>query len=172
MGTIPRLRAIWIAAPLLLAAACAQQVDGPPPTTAASQQDAAPAAPEASATPSPSLADALSPKPTTPPATASPDTSGRPYTPLGPPPKLDTASATVPLDSVVFDTFRGGYIPLPQASDTVIESLRDAIKPIYEPAYESVDGGSWLEDACGSGICVRQRILRLPRADAELARDR
>jgi hypothetical protein len=50
------------------------------------------------------------------------------------------------LDSVVFDTFRGGYIPLPEAPDSVVESLRDAIKPIYVPAYESVEGGDWLDD--------------------------
>lgn len=94
----------------------------------------------------PSQANALAPAPTTPPASPSPDTSGRPYTPSGPPPRLDTGSATVALDEVVFDTFRGGYIPLSEASDTVIESLRDAIRPIYEPAYESVEGGDWLKD--------------------------
>ena len=86
--------------------------------------------------------EALPAPPTTLPSpTASPAASGRPYTPPGPPPRVDTGSATVPLDSVVFDTFRGGFIPLPEASEDVIESLRDAIRPIDKPAYESVEGG-------------------------------
>ena len=148
MGIRPRLHGIWFVAPLLLVAACAQQADGPSQAATASQPDPTPAATVASAaaTPTPSQANALAPAPTPPPATPSPDTSGRPYTPTGPPPKLDTGSATVPLDAIVSDTFRGGYIPLSEATDTVIESLRDAIRPIYEPVYEPVEGGDWLKD--------------------------
>jgi hypothetical protein len=144
--------------PLLLVAACAQQADGPSPTATASQPD-----------PTPSQANSLAPAPTTPPATPVPDITGRPYTPSGPPPKLDTGSATVSLDEVVFDTFRGGYIPLSEASDTVIESLRDAIRPIYEPAYESVEGGDWLKDddlvigyaSAGASYAYPVRMLNL-----------
>ena len=69
-----------------------------------------------------------------------------PYTPTGPPPKVDRATASVPLDEVVFDTFAGGYIPMSQATDREVERLRDAIKPIYEPVYDPVEGGDWLGD--------------------------
>ncbi len=31
-----------------------------------------------------------------------------------------------------------------EASDEAVESLRDAIKPIYEPKYDDVSGGDWL----------------------------
>jgi hypothetical protein len=68
------------------------------------------------------------------------------YTATGPPPKLDTSVASVDLEDVVFDTFRGGYIPLDQASDQVIDVLRDAIQPIYEPEYDAVEGGDWLRE--------------------------
>jgi hypothetical protein len=68
------------------------------------------------------------------------------YTPTGPPPKLDTSIASVSLDKVVFDTFRGGFIPLSTASDREIEDLRDAIKPIYEPRFAPAEGSEWLRD--------------------------
>ena len=170
MRIVPRKRVVWMVVPLLLVAACAQQVSGPPPATTVPQQDRGPAVTitEATVTPTPSQGNALvlepSPAPTTPPAA-----SGRPYTPSGPPPRLDTGSATVSLDSVVFDTFRGGYIPLSEASDTVIESLRDAIRPIYEPEYESVEGGDWLKDddlvighaSAGASYAYPVRMLNL-----------
>ena len=82
------------------------------------------------------------------PATVTPAPPGlAPYTPTGPPPKLDTSIANVDLEDVVFDTFRGGYIPLDEASDQVIEALRDAIRPIYEPEYDEVELGDWLAEA-------------------------
>lgn len=59
---------------------------------------------------------------------------------------MDTSIATVEIEDVVFDTFRGGFIPLSQATPQVIESLRDAIKPIYEPKYEPLQSGGWLGD--------------------------
>ena len=62
------------------------------------------------------------------------------FTPKDPPPRLDTSIASVPLDSIVFDTFRGGFIPLSEAPDEVIEALRDVIKPIYEPKYDPAAG--------------------------------
>ena len=68
------------------------------------------------------------------------------YTPTAPPPKLDTSIASVALDEIVFDTFRGGYIRLPRATEEVVESLRDAIIPIYEPKYDPVEAGDWLDD--------------------------
>jgi hypothetical protein len=59
---------------------------------------------------------------------------------------LDTSIASVPLDEVFFDTFRGGIIPLSVASRGDIGRLRDAIKPIYSPEYDDVEGGHWLGD--------------------------
>ena len=58
---------------------------------------------------------------------------------------MDTGTASVSLDDVLFDTFRGGYIPLSRATGEVVETLRDAIKPIYEPRYDGVEGGDWLD---------------------------
>ena len=65
-------------------------------------------------------------------------------TPTEPPPALDTSVAGVPLDQVVFDAFRGGYIPLSAATEEDVEFLRDRIKPVYEPKYDDADGGDWL----------------------------
>ncbi len=69
-----------------------------------------------------------------------------PKKPTEDPPKVDTSIASVPLDEVVFDTFRGGFIRLSEADDRTIDNLRDQIKPIYEPKYEPVSGGDWLDD--------------------------
>ena len=137
---------VFVAGLIFLAAACTQaQLEGTAP-------DASPA-PEVS--PSPTPAPLVSEVPTPPPiasppsSPASPTASKEPaalYTPEGPPPKLDTSISSVSLDEVVFDTFRGGYIPLSDASDALIEQLRDAIKPIYEPRYDPVERGDWLRD--------------------------
>jgi len=72
--------------------------------------------------------------------------SNRLKTPTKPPPQVDTSVRSVSLDEVVFDTFRGGFIRLSDATPDQIEQLRDAIKPIYEPAYDDVSGGDWLSD--------------------------
>ena len=71
---------------------------------------------------------------------------GAPYTPRVAPPPVDRDIASVELSDVVFDTFQGGYFPLSEADDRAVESLRDAIKPIYEPVYEPREGGEWLSD--------------------------
>ena len=83
------------------------------------------------------------PEPT--PATPTP-TAGGAHTPRVAPPRVDRDIASVDLSGVVFDTFQGGYFPLSEASDRAVESLRDAIKPIYEPLYEPLEGGEWLSD--------------------------
>lgn len=103
---------------LLLALACSQTAEAPPlvPTTA-------------TATPS-----------------AGEDVPVLNRTPKEPPPKVDKSIAIVPIEEVVFDTFRGGFIRLSDASDETIEMLRDLIKPVYQPRYESVEGGDWLSD--------------------------
>ncbi len=61
-------------------------------------------------------------------------------------PKLDMTKFGVALDQVVFDTFDGRFVRLPEASERVIRRLRDAIKPIYNPDYGDKGGLSWLRD--------------------------
>ena len=122
---------VWAALPLLLALACSPADEG----AVALAPDVTPTSAPAVDTPGPTAA---------PLATGRDDVHSQNYTPTGPPPPLDVDTASVSLGEVLFDTFRGGYIPLPDASDTVIEQLRDAIKPIYVPAYDPVRGGDWL----------------------------
>ncbi|MDA1347893.1 MAG: DUF3179 domain-containing (seleno)protein [Chloroflexi bacterium] len=59
---------------------------------------------------------------------------------------MDTTIAGVPIQEVLFDTFGRGYIPLSVATEEVIDALRDAIKPIYEPRYDEVSKGNWMSD--------------------------
>ena len=91
-------------------------------------------------------------------------------TPVEPPPPVDTSIAGVPVEDVVFDTFRGGFIRLSEASDETIEALRDRIKPIYEPKYDPADEGDWLRgsdtvlgyvSASGAAYAYPTKILNL-----------
>ena len=75
-----------------------------------------------------------------------PSGSEPPPAPTGPPPKLDTSIASVPLEEVLYDTFRGGFIRLSEASQDDIDRLRDTIAPVYSPEYDDVEGGRWLND--------------------------
>ena len=112
-------RILVLATALLAVVACSQTVTGPapdPPTTSSASADA-------EATPNPAL-----------------------RTPAGAPPNVDTTIASVPLESVVFDTFDGGFLRLSEAGDRAIEGLRYRIKPVYEPRYDPVEGGAWLQD--------------------------
>ncbi len=59
-------------------------------------------------------------------------------------PDLDTRRHSVPLGHILFDTFDGGATALPDATPQQIVALRDAIKPIYRPRYESAKAASWL----------------------------
>ena len=68
-----------------------------------------------------------------------------PQTPTGPPPKVDTSISSVDLEDIFFDTFDGRFIRLSEASDEIIETLRDAITPVYVPKYQPVSGGDWLQ---------------------------
>ena len=62
-------------------------------------------------------------------------------------PPLDTSKSIVPLGDVVFDTFQGGFVPLDEADDDLILRLRDAIRPIYQPTYDSASQAQgWLRD--------------------------
>ena len=45
----------------------------------------------------------------------------------------------------MFDTFDGGFARLSDAPAELIERLRDAIQPIYQPRYEDASAGDWLK---------------------------
>ena len=127
---------------LFLALACSQPAtndtgtgDGPATTAEGPSADSTPPA-----------AVPRGPDTPTPPEGAEASERSALYTPTKRPPKVDTTISSVPLEEVLFDTFRGGFIPLPQADEFTIEALRDVIKPIYEPVYEPVEGGDWLRD--------------------------
>ena len=120
---------------MVVAAAC-----GPGPDEPVSIAETSGAVPQATV-------QAPTPEPIPPTPTPSPTPlPGAPYTPTVAPPRVDRDIASVELSDVVFDTFQGGYFPLSEASDRAVESLRDAIKPIYEPVYEPREGGEWLSD--------------------------
>ncbi len=60
-------------------------------------------------------------------------------------PELDQSIASVDLSTIVFDTFDGGLIPLDQADQPTVDTLRDLISPIDAPEYESVaSAAEWL----------------------------
>ena len=63
-------------------------------------------------------------------------------------PTLDRSLHTVPLAEVAFDTFNGSFVRLSDADETLITSLRDLIRPIYEPEYQPADeADSWLRQS-------------------------
>ncbi|MCP4419402.1 MAG: DUF3179 domain-containing protein [Chloroflexi bacterium] len=64
-------------------------------------------------------------------------------------PDIDITQHSVPLEEIVFDTFRSvnRAVPLTEADTTLIHSLRDAIPPIYEPVFETAASASiWLDN--------------------------
>ena len=62
-------------------------------------------------------------------------------------PPVDTSSHVVDLGDVVFDTFDGDYVALSRAEPSTIRRLRDAIRPIYNPAYDTAEEArAWLAD--------------------------
>ena len=61
-------------------------------------------------------------------------------------PTVDLGKHSVPLEDVVFDTFDGRSKRLSVAPEQLIESLRDAIRPIYNPGYGSAQDLPWLRD--------------------------
>lgn len=57
----------------------------------------------------------------------------------------DLGRHTVPLEQVLFDTFDGGMLPLSQATEAQVLRLRDAIRPVWNPRYDSGQAaGRWL----------------------------
>ena len=114
---IPRLasraRAVYFAALTLAAALVVSACGGSSSTAEPSATAAATPTPQAEGAPSGPVARLR---------------AGLP--PLGVPPALDTSVASVEIEDVVFDTFRGRFVRLNEASDRTVESLRDAILPI------------------------------------------
>ena len=64
---------------------------------------------------------------------------------LSAPPDLDRSIASIDLKDIVFDTFDGSSTRLPDANNSLIERLRNAIMPVYSPRYEDASGGDWLD---------------------------
>lgn len=61
-------------------------------------------------------------------------------------PAVDRTRASVGLDTIVFDTFDGGSVPLSEADAETIARLFDAIPPIDAPGYSTaVEAGDWLD---------------------------
>ena len=127
---------------LLLALACSQSAtqsqsqESEPSPTATAESDSQPATQSQSQEPGPS-------------PTATAESGSQPVlrAPTGPPPKVDTSIASVPIEDILFDTFTGRFIRLSEASDADIENLRDRIRPIYEPEYRSAEGDGLLPDS-------------------------
>ena len=62
-------------------------------------------------------------------------------------PPLDLSRATVEAADVVYDTFDGSFIAVDRASDAEVRRLRDAIRPIYDPQYQTAEQAEgWLSD--------------------------
>lgn len=86
------------------------------------------------------------------PTTAVP-TATTPTTPVPPIdinaiPDVDRSQAIVPLSDIYFDTFRryDRVVPLDEADNALILSLRDAIPPIYTPLFDTANEAPWLAD--------------------------
>ena len=64
-------------------------------------------------------------------------------------PPLDVSKYSIPIKDIYFDTFRpmDRAVPLSDASSQLISSLLDAIPPIYNPIFESVEKADlWLSN--------------------------
>ncbi len=59
---------------------------------------------------------------------------------------MDISLSIVPVEDVVFDTFRDGFVRLSEADAGTIGALRGRIKPIYEPKYDPAKKGDWMRD--------------------------
>lgn len=75
--------------------------------------------------------------------------TGLPYGIDGPPapPTVDIFGGIVPPEDIVFDTFDGGSVRLPDAPQATINRLFNAIRPVYVPVYEGPESGAWLSDS-------------------------
>lgn len=64
-------------------------------------------------------------------------------------PEVDASRHSVPLEQIIFDTFRpvSRAVPLTEADAELIRSLRDAIPPLYEPRFATAaETDEWLFD--------------------------
>ena len=61
------------------------------------------------------------------------------------PPDVDLTEHSVPLDEIVFDTFDGGSVALPDSTPELRARLLDAIPPIDRPVYGDASEGEWLD---------------------------
>jgi hypothetical protein len=61
-------------------------------------------------------------------------------------PPLNVDRHVVPLEQIYFDTFGGRPVPLSEASEQLIERLRDAIPPIDRPRYGGAEAADWLDE--------------------------
>lgn len=59
-------------------------------------------------------------------------------------PEVDTSIHSVPLDQILFDTFDGRTVSLPESTPELRSRLLDAIPPIDQPVYDGPTGGDWL----------------------------
>jgi hypothetical protein len=69
---------------------------------------------------------------------------------LGSVPDVDTGRHSVPLEEIIFDTFRSvdRAVPLTNAQPALIRSLRDAIPPLYQPKFTSAaETDEWLAES-------------------------
>ncbi|MEE8046378.1 MAG: DUF3179 domain-containing protein [Dehalococcoidia bacterium] len=112
---------------------------------AACQSESEPAATESpTETPSTIVAPAPPAEPTATPESTLPSATIRQPT-FPPPPELDRSIASVEMSDIIFDRFDGTTTRLSSASNALIDRLRDAIKPVYEPNYEDPGVDEWLE---------------------------
>ncbi len=61
------------------------------------------------------------------------------------PPDVDLGEHSVPLAEIVFDTFDGGSVALPDSTPELRAELLDAIPPIDRPVYGDTSAGDWLD---------------------------
>lgn len=61
------------------------------------------------------------------------------------PPDVDLSEHSVPLSEIVFDTFDGGSVALPESTAELRARLLDAIPPIDRPVYGDASEGDWLD---------------------------
>ncbi len=63
-------------------------------------------------------------------------------------PPLDVSKHTVPLEEIYFDTFRSNppYLRLPDTPQAFIDDIIDAIPPLNNPQYETVDEAIWMHE--------------------------
>ena len=61
------------------------------------------------------------------------------------PPDVDVSKHSVPLDEIVFDTFTGSTVKLPDSTPELRARLLDSIPPIDKPVYGNISEGDWLD---------------------------